>query len=245
MSWYEIRNLANRHADLFIYEQIGEDFWTGVGVTAKQFCTDLAALDVDTISLHVNSPGGLVFDGQAIYNAIKNHPAEVTSYVDALAASIASVIALAGDKVVMASNALLMIHNPYGGVMGNAAAVRKYADRLDKVTDTIVGIYETKTGKARDEITAAMDAETWFSAQEALDFGFADEIDEAIQMAACAFDPEALGFRNAPTTITDTADDPPSDSDPIETEPEAGDEAAMRRARAVAIYSNRTRKAQA
>jgi ATP-dependent Clp endopeptidase proteolytic subunit ClpP len=241
--WYEIKNLAERHAELWIYEQIGEDWWTGGGVTAKQFCMDMAELDVDTIALHINSPGGLVFEGQAIYNAIKNHPATVTSYIDGVAASIASVIALAADTVVMASNALFMIHQPFGGVSGRSATIRKYADTLDKVSDTIVGVYQSKTGKEPSEIIAAMDAETWFTADEAIAFGFADEVDAEIQMAACAFDFKALGFENAPDlpATTDTAPPEPEDTDDTQP-PEAGDELAKRRAHAVAVNANRMRK---
>lgn len=196
--YYSIKAISNDTAEIFIYEEIGEN-WYGEGTTAKNFCRDLKALTCANIDLHINSPGGSVFDGQAIYNALKRHPANVTTYVDGLAASIASVIALAGDKVVMASNSLFMIHNPWGYAAGNSEEMRKYADLLDKVRDTIVNVYKEKCTLSDVEIIAAMDAETWMSAEEALAFGFIDEIGTELKMAASGnFDFKALGYRNAP-----------------------------------------------
>lgn len=197
MSWYEIKNVADKHAELWIYEQIGEDWWTGEGVTAKGFARDIAALEVASIDLHLNSPGGSVFDGQAIYNAIRNHPAKVTTYIDGIAASIASVIALAGDRVVMADNALFMIHNPFGAVQGTSADMRQMADVLDKVKDTIVGVYDERSHLSADELAAAMDAETWYTAAEAREAGFADEVAAPLKLAACH---DLSRFSNAPVT---------------------------------------------
>lgn len=194
--WYSIKAAADR-AEVFIYEQIGEDWWTGEGVTAKAFAADLAALKVGHIDLRVNSPGGSVFDGQAIYNAIKRHPARVTAYIDGLAASIASVIVLAADEVVMADNALFMIHNPWGCAQGGADAMRQYADLLDKVRETILSVYRERTGLDDATLTAAMDAETWFTADEAQTFGFIDRIGPGLKLAAC-FDINACNFRNLP-----------------------------------------------
>lgn len=198
--FYSINNKAGEEtAEIFIYEQIGEDWWSGEGVTAKAFCKEIAALKVANIDLHINSPGGSVFDGQAIYNALKRHPANVTTYVDGIAASIASVIALAGNKVVMAGNSLFMIHNPWGVTQGTSEDMRKYADVLDKVRDTIVSVYREKCGMSDEEIVAAMDAETWMSAEEAMAFGFVDEITQEMKMAALAnFDFKALGFKHPP-----------------------------------------------
>lgn len=197
-NWYSIKAKADKSAEVWIYEQIGED-WFSEGVTAKRFCRDLADLKADAIDLHINSPGGSVFDGQAIYNALVRHPASVTTYIDGLASSIASVIALAGDKVVMADNALFMIHNPWGFAQGSAEDMRKCADVLDKCRDTIVNVYTKKCSKAESDITAAMDAETWFDAREAFAFGFVDEVStgsSAVNMAG--FDFQAMGFRNMP-----------------------------------------------
>ncbi|HUT44358.1 MAG TPA: head maturation protease, ClpP-related, partial [Desulfobacterales bacterium] len=131
---------------------IGEDFWSGGGVTAKNFQKELSAIKASQIDLHINSPGGEVFDGIAIYNLIKQHPANVTTYIDGLAASIASVIALAGDTIYMAENALMMIHNPYGMVMGMAEDMRKMAERLDVVRDSISKAYLAKTDNSEEKI---------------------------------------------------------------------------------------------
>lgn len=202
--WYEIKNKTAEKAEIWIYEYIGEDFWTGGGVTAKNFQKELSAVKASQIDLHINSPGGDVFDGITIYNLLKQHPANVTTYIDGLAASIASVIALAGNQIYMAENALFMIHNPWGMTMGDASDMRKMADSLDKVRDSISISYASKTGKEADEINALMDAETWMDADEAMEFGFIDNVTEKMDMAACAkFIPmmAKAGFKRIPETI--------------------------------------------
>jgi len=146
MKWYEIKNKAEK-AEIWIYDQIGEDFWTGGGTTAKAFQKELSAVTASQIDLHINSPGGEVFDGITIYNLLKQHPATITTYIDGIAASIASVIALVGDKVVMAENALYMMHNPSGMVVGNADDMRSMADVLDKVRGSMLKVYSGKAGK--------------------------------------------------------------------------------------------------
>lgn len=206
-NWYDIKNVTDEVADVFIYDQIGEDWWTGEGVTSKSFIADLNGIKARSINLHVNSPGGSVFDGLAIANALQRHPAHVTTYVDGLAASIASVIALAGDRIVMAENAMFMIHNPSGGVQGTSEDMRKMADVLDKIRDTLVNTYEARTGAAREDIIAALDAETWFSADEALAAGYIDEVSSSLK-AAASFDLSKFPFRHAPqaSAIDDAAD---------------------------------------
>ena len=202
-TWYEFKNKTDK-AEIWIYEEIGEDFWTGGGVTAKGFQKELSAIKASQIDLHINSPGGVVFDGITIYNLLKNHSANVTTYIDGLAASIASVIALAGNKVIMAENALFMIHNPYGMVAGNATEMRDFADKLDKVGGAIATTYISKTGKTDVEIQAMLDAETWMTAAEALDNGFIDEVSGEADMAACAkFVPvmQKARFQNIPGSI--------------------------------------------
>lgn len=202
-TWFEIINKAEK-AEIWIYEQIGEDFWSGGGVTAKQFQKELSEIRSSQIDLHINSPGGEVFDGLTIYNLIKQHPANVTTYIDGLAASIASVIALAGDKVIMAENALYMVHNPWGVAMDDSSEMRKMADRLDKVGGSIATAYTSKSGKGEDEITALMNAETWMTAQEAFDFGFIDEIAAEMDMAACVKFVPAMRkakFKNIPESF--------------------------------------------
>jgi ATP-dependent Clp endopeptidase proteolytic subunit ClpP len=208
--WFEIINKADK-AEIWIYEQIGEDFWTGGGVTAKNFQKELAGIKASQIDLHINSPGGEVFDGITIYNLIKQHPANVTAYIDGLAASIASVIALAGDTVIMAENALFMIHNPWGFAMGDATEMRKTADLLDKIGGSLVTAYASKSGKPDDEISAIMNAETWMTAQEAKDAGFIDEISEQMDLAACAkFVPamQKAKFKNIPENLSGSKQTP-------------------------------------
>ena len=203
--WYEIKNASTKSADIYIYEQIGADWWSGEGVTAKAFVKDLKALGNADINLHINSGGGSVFDASAIYTALKAHSGKVTSYIDGIAASAASFVALAGDTVVMADNALFMIHNPFGGATGDAKAMRDMADLLDKVRDTMVGIYMSKTNLTEAELLSALDSETWYSALEARAAGFVDVITNE-QLAAAKFSLEplrALGYRNIPAQLTE------------------------------------------
>lgn len=211
--WCEINAQSGAVAEVWIYEEIGTDFW-GEGLTAKKFVEDLAALDVEHIALHINSPGGSVFDGQAIYNAIERHPATVTSYIDGLAASIASVIALAGDTVEMAQNALFMIHDPYGFAMGTSADMRQMAGVLDKVGETILGVYARKTDIDPGEIAAAMAAETWFTAAEAEAAGYVDSVAAPVKAAALSrFDFKSLGYRHVPDALSKmTTDDTAADA---------------------------------
>lgn len=164
-------------SELFIYGDIGAD-WFGEGITAKSVQAELAKC-TGPVSVYINSPGGSVWEGMAIYSILKRHPEPVTCYVDALAASAASVIALGGSKLVMTEASLLMIHNAIAVAYGNAAEFRKVADDLEKISETIAGIYVEKTGLKLAEVTAMMDAETWLSAEDAVAKGFADEAQSA------------------------------------------------------------------
>jgi HK97 family phage major capsid protein len=211
MSWYEIKNAVNDTAEIFIYDFIGEDFWSE-GVTAKNFIESLDAVKAKNISLRINSPGGSVFDGWAIYNALKRHPATVTAYVDGIAASIASIIALSADHVHMAANSLFMIHNPSATASGDSEKMRKTADILDKVRENLVSTYRSKTNMTEAELIAAMDAETWYTADEALDLGFVDSIDEAIKMAA-HFDMSNMPFNKIPTQVLNTIESEEASND--------------------------------
>jgi ATP-dependent Clp endopeptidase proteolytic subunit ClpP len=208
--WYSIKNKQDK-AEIWIYEEIGEDWFTGEGITAKSFQKDLAKITASQIDLHINSPGGVVFDGLTIYNLLKQHPAKITTYIDGLAASISSVIALAGDKVVMSENAHFMIHNPYGVAQGTAADMRKTADILDRLTDSAILAYTGKSGINEDKMRELLDVETWYSAAEALDAGFIDEISGAMDMAACAkFVPvmTKAGFKHIPDNFKPRAEVP-------------------------------------
>ncbi|MFD5564522.1 head maturation protease, ClpP-related [Kitasatospora griseola] len=173
--WYRISNNAGSGpAVVHIYDEIG--FW---GVTAADFVRDLAAVRASEIELHISSPGGEIFDGIAIANSLKSHPATVTTYVDSLAASIASVIALAGDRIVMAPNSQMMIHDGSSLCVGNAADMREMADMLDRQSDNIASVYATKAGGTVEEWRTRMTAETWYTAEEAVAAGLADEVASA------------------------------------------------------------------
>ncbi len=201
--WFNIINKSDR-SEIWIYEQIGEDFWSGGGITAKSFQKELAAIKSPQIDLHINSPGGEVFDGITIYNLIKQHPANVTTYIDGLAASIASVVAMAGDEIYMAENALFMIHNPWGMAMGDSTEMRKTADLLDKIKGSIILAYNSKSGLKEEEIQDLMSAESWMSSQEAMDYGFVDNVTESMDLAACAkFVPimQKAKFKHIPETL--------------------------------------------
>lgn len=193
LAW-QIRNAAgDDHAEIKLYAEVGESFWFE-SVSAQEFTDELDALDVSKITLRINSPGGSVFDGVAMYSALRSHRAEITSVVEGLAASIASIVMLAGDKVQISDAAMVMIHNPWGMAVGDAADMRKTAQTLDEIRDVMVGVYAKKSGKAPAEITAALDAETWLSAEKALAFGLVDEIlgDGAGDVAATVEDAAAL-----------------------------------------------------
>jgi ATP-dependent Clp endopeptidase proteolytic subunit ClpP len=157
-----------------IYDEIG---W--FGVTAAEFVKDLRQVTTPKIELHLNSPGGDVFDAIAIYNGLRQHKAQVHVLVDSLAASAASFIAMAGDKVTAMANAMMMIHDPLGLVIGNAADMRELADLLDKHGDNIASIYAARAGGEVAEWRERMLAETWYLADEAYKAGLVDEVDDA------------------------------------------------------------------
>lgn len=195
---YDIRNVGGQKAELLLYEQIGNSFWEE-GITAKQFAHDLAKLGkVRNIAVRINSPGGSVFDGLAIYNTLKQHPATVDVYVDGMAFSIASVIAMAGDTVSIAKNALMMVHEPRGAVSGTPEEIAAFAELMAKSRDSIVSAYEDKTGKSRDELLAMVNAETYMNADEAVANGFADEVTDELAIAASWEVPE---FLHVPDTV--------------------------------------------
>jgi len=183
---WTIKALANGEAEVWIYGDIGAS-WFDDGITAKGFSDDLKALGkVTLLNVYINSPGGAVFEGVAIYNTLRRHAARKIVHIDGLAASIASVIAMAGDEIRIATNGMMMIHNPYGLAMGEADELRRMADALDKIKGAILDTYVLRTGGKADEIERQMDAETWMNADEAVAAGFADLITEPVEMAAFA-----------------------------------------------------------
>lgn len=145
-------------------------------VNAKRFVADLAKLKSSEIDLYLNSPGGSVMDANVIYGALQRHPAKVNVIVDGWALSAASMIAMAGDTVSMGKRAMMMLHNPHTVVAGNAAAIRKTADMLDKIKLTMAEVYGQRLKGTPDEVAAILDAETWYSADEAVEAGLADRV---------------------------------------------------------------------
>ncbi|WP_225811328.1 head maturation protease, ClpP-related [Streptomyces spinosus] len=171
-SWYRISNAASQdEAEVMLYDEVGGWF----GATADQFIADLRGITAPSIRLRVNSPGGSVFEGIAIANALRSHPASVTVQVDGIAASIASVIAMSGDRIEMAPNSMLMIHDASGVCMGNASDMEEMAELLDLISDNIADAYAARAGGTRDEWRARMRAETWYLPEDAVDAGLADE----------------------------------------------------------------------
>ena len=199
-SWYSIKAKANDTAEISIYDEIG--FW---GVSAASFAQDLKSCgnNLKQINLHIHSPGGDVFDGIAIYNLLKNHPANVTVYIDGLAASMASVIAMAGNEVIMPENAMMMIHKPWGIQGGDAEDMRKYADLLDKVENTLIPAYATKTGKTPEELAEMLSAETWLNGKECVEQGFADKLAEPLVAMASIKSRKLEDFENMPKAMKD------------------------------------------
>lgn len=168
--WYEVSNAADR-AVVDLYDEIGF-----MGVTASQFVKDLRAIKASTIELRVNSPGGSIVDGLAIYNALRDHPARVDTVVDGIAASAASWVMLAGDSVTMNRHSQVMIHDGMGLTLGSASDHREAADLLDRLSDNIAAIYASRAGGTAAQWRAAMTAETWYSAAEAVAAGLATQM---------------------------------------------------------------------
>jgi len=179
-SWFRFEAKAGEDATtIYIYDEISA--W---GVTAKDFIAELRKVSAKTIHLRLNSPGGDVFDGITIYNALREHAATVKVQVDGLAASIASIIAMAGDEIRMAKNSFMMIHFAWAWAAGNATEMRKLADTLDKIDTTLVTTYQDKTGASQRDIRQMMADETWMSADEALANGFADAVGDVAEINA-------------------------------------------------------------
>src|SRR5262245_53201170 len=173
--WYRVANARADRATVYLYGMIGESFW-GDGTSAADFTRDLAGIDADTIELHINSDGGVISEGLAIYNALKDHPARIEAIVDGLAASSSSCVAHAGDQITMNRFSEMMIHHGLAITLCNADDHRETADLLDRASDNIAGIYAARAGGSVRSWRAAMRAETWYSAQEAVGAGLADDL---------------------------------------------------------------------
>jgi ATP-dependent Clp endopeptidase proteolytic subunit ClpP len=169
--WFKFQNKANDTTRIDLFDEIG--FF---GISAKDFVNELNSVDSKTLDVHINSPGGGVWDGMAIYNALKNHDGTVNVSIDGVAASAASFIACAGDTVTMNSASELMLHDAWGLAIGNASDMQDMAKRLGQMSDTIAEIYADKSGGTVEEWRALMEEETWYSADEALEAGLVDKV---------------------------------------------------------------------
>lgn len=170
-TWFRITNLTNDTSEIAIYDEIG--MW---GVTAADFVDELSGITSKNITLRINSPGGDVFDGLAMYSRLQAHKATINTIVDGLAASAASFIAMAGDTVTMSPGSMMMIHEASGVCMGASCDMREMADLLDKVSANIADIYARRTGREATEHRTAMKAESWYTDNEAVKAGLADSV---------------------------------------------------------------------
>jgi ATP-dependent protease ClpP protease subunit len=207
-SWFTIQSKADSEsADVLIYDYIG---WGGV--TAADFAKELQALTVKSLTVRLNTPGGDVFDGLAIYNTLKSHGATIHVRVDGVAASIGSIIAMAGDTIAMGESSFLMVHNPWALVIGNATDMRDMADTLDKIGGSLAGIYQARAKVTKEQALAWMADESWFTADEAKAAGLADIVlgGESEAQARARFD--LSGYAKVPAALTEP---------PVHTEPDA------------------------
>lgn len=210
-SWFSIKAAAEPdQAEVLIYDYIG---WGGV--TAADFAKQLKALTAKTITVRINTPGGDVFDGLAIFNSLKSHGAAIHVRVDGIAASIGSIIAMAGQTITMGESAFLMVHQPWALTIGNADDMRQMADTLDKIGGSLAGIYASRAKVSTAQAQSWMDAETWFTADEAKAAGLADAVQGAAPAAAqdrTRFD--LSGYAKVPQALTDRAPLPDPDCVP-------------------------------
>ena len=220
-TWYNFKQTDTDPAVLSIFDDIG-----AFGVSAKSFLNDLASAQGDSVRVEINSPGGDVFAGLAIYNGLRNSGKKVNVRVLGLAASAASLVAMAGDTIEMPENSFMMVHNPWGFAMGGASDMRDTADMLDKLGTSLASTYAKRTGKSAEEIAALLDAETWMSAAEAVDAGFATAVISEVPVKA-AFDLDRLpanvraAYASAKASAPAPAPAPAPEDDPAENKPEA------------------------
>ncbi len=232
-NWFKITNAsaADSPAEIRIYDRIGKDYWSDSGVEAKAFAEQLQAIPTSQlINLRVNSPGGNVFEGLAIYNVLKARGSKITCYVDGVAASIASVIALAADTVIIPENGLFMIHDPSGYCEGTAEDMEKAIQMLKACKDSIVSVYANETGQSEEVIREKMTAQTWFTGAEAVDFGFATKLTDKVDIAASLKTFDLSEFKNVPkfdnqTTASNSTDTRKMKPIHINRDPAAGDTA--------------------
>lgn len=233
--WFDIRNADTGKAIVRIYDEIGY-----FGVTAEQFAREIEAITAPEIEVQISSPGGSVFEAIAIYNSLRSHPARVTTRVDGIAASAASLIVQAGDHRVMLGSSQMMIHDAWAMFIGSASEMREFADFLDKQCDVLARIYATRSGRPVEECRAIMAAETWLTDAEAVEAAMADEVVEPARTEAPAAVAAAVDRAHAlvsadvselavvaavPPISGDEPEAPSPDTDPEEQAPPAAEQA--------------------
>ena len=199
--YWEFKNKTQNSADLYLYIEIAS--WGGgyCAHSAQSFKEELDALgNIDILNVYINSPGGDVFEGVAIFNMLKRHKAKVKVYIDGLAASIASVIAMAGDEIYMPNNSFMMVHNAWVSTSGNAEELRKLADNLEKINTSIRESYLNKAGEKLDEVTLInlLNNESWLTAKECFDYGLCDFLDEEKNFSAKTDEKALEKYKNTP-----------------------------------------------
>ena len=200
--WNWVKNDAEGERTLVLDGEISDETWYGDEVTPKLFEKELNA-GTGNVTVWINSPGGCVFAAAQIYNMLMEYKGEVTVKIDALAASAASVIAMAGTRVLMSPVGLMMIHNPMTIAIGDSKEMQKAGEMLDEVKESILNAYEIKTGLSRARISHLMDGESWFNAKKAVELGFADGIlgaDEKTEEKAKGFGAEGMMFSRTAVT---------------------------------------------
>lgn len=204
------KDKKKKYAELVLYGEIGETWW-GDGITAKMVSDSIKEFgEIDDLDVRINSPGGNVFDGVTIYNRLKQLDANVTVYVDGLAASIASIIAMAGDEIILSEGTLFMVHSPMTGVYGNQRDMEETIQLLDTIEEEMITIYAKKSGLPRSEIRSLLHAETWMTSEEAIEKGFGTSVDSETQLAAYSKDfvaKMASVFKNCPVDKIKTRDE--------------------------------------
>ncbi|WP_459503138.1 head maturation protease, ClpP-related [Bacillus sp. C1] len=205
-----------KSADIFIYGEITQYAWEEYGeVSSITFKNGLDELGdgIETINLYINSPGGSVFETMAIIAMLQRHPAKVISYIDGIGASCASVLPMISDKIVMYANSMLMVHNAWTYVVGNAEQLRKAADDIERINQSMVQYYLNRAGDKlnADTLKKLLDAETWLTAEEAIGYGLCDEIISTNTAAACVEEKWAKQYKNVPQQLLNMQSNIPSD----------------------------------
>lgn len=205
MKFWNFQQKSERMGELFLYGEISESSWMGDEVTPAQFKEELEALgELERLDIYINSPGGDVFAGFTIYNIIKRCAAEVVAHVDGLAASAASYICMAADRIVMPKSATMMIHNAAVCICGNKERLQEVVGELERIDGQIADIYATKTGTEPKKIAEMMAAETWMNGEEAFALGFCDELAEMQAVACNGMEKYTAMYQNIPSGLLKT-----------------------------------------